>query len=160
MKSLTTLITDIVSAAFAGCGYDSELGRVTISNRPDLCEFQCNGAMAGAKKYHKAPFMIAEEVAAALQNQEMFQEISVVKPGFINIKVSGSFLAGYLSDMAADEKYGARPTGDSRKVVIDYGGPNVAKPLHVGHLRSAIIGESIKRICRFMGDEVVGDVHL
>lgn len=160
MKSLTGLITDTVSAAFEACGYDKELGKVTISNRPDLCEFQCNGAMAGAKKYHKAPFMIADEVVAALKDAQMFEEISVVKPGFINMKVSGTFVADYLSSMSGSDKFGVEAPDAGRKVVIDYGGPNVAKPLHVGHLRSAIIGESIKRICRFMGDEVVGDVHL
>ncbi len=160
MKSLTGLITDKVSAAFAACGYDSELGKVTISNRPDLCEFQCNGAMAGAKKYHKAPFMIADEVTAALKDEPMFEEIAVVKPGFINMKVSGSYVAEYLAGMKTEERFGVEIPDAGRKVVIDYGGPNVAKPLHVGHLRSAIIGESIKRICRFMGDDVVGDVHL
>ena len=160
MKSLTGLITDTVSAAFEACGYDKELGKVTISNRPDLCEFQCNGAMAGAKKYHKAPFMIADEVVAALKDEQMFEDISVVKPGFINIKVSGKLVADYLSSMSEADKFGVETPDAGRRVVIDYGGPNVAKPLHVGHLRSAIIGESIKRICRFMGDEVVGDVHL
>ena len=160
MNSFMNLITDTVSAAFAACGYEETLGRVTVSNRPDLCEYQCNGAMAGAKQYHKAPFVIAEEVVAKLQDNALFEEIAVVKPGFINIKVSGAALAAHLEQMGADAQYGASKPEQSRRIVIDYGGPNVAKPLHVGHLRSAIIGESIKRICRFMGDEVVGDVHL
>lgn len=160
MSSFMNLITDTVSAAFAACGYEETLGRVTVSNRPDLCEYQCNGAMAGAKQYHKAPFVIAEEVVAKLQDNALFEEIAVVKPGFINIKVSGAALAAHLEQMGADAQYGASKPEQSRRIVIDYGGPNVAKPLHVGHLRSAIIGESIKRICRFMGDEVVGDVHL
>ena len=160
MKRFMNVITETVSAAFAACGYEAALGRVTVSNRPDLCEYQCNGAMAGAKQYHKAPFLIAEEVVAKLQDDPLFEEIAVVKPGFINIKVSGAALAAHLQEMGADPLYGTEKPAKSRSIVIDYGGPNVAKPLHVGHLRSAIIGESIKRICRFMGDEVVGDVHL
>ena len=160
MKKLLELISEEVKKAFAEAGYEEELGRVTISNRPDLCEYQCNGAMAGAKKYHKAPIVIAEEVAEKLRDSAVFSEVSAAAPGFLNLKIKESFLADYCKEMKNTPKLGAEKPGKGTKIVIDYGGPNVAKPLHVGHLRSAIIGESIKRICRFAGAEVIGDIHL
>lgn len=160
MNSLLDLISKEVSAAFASCGYEESYGKVTLSNRPDLCEYQCNGAMAGAKKYHKAPFLIAGEVVDCLQNNPVFESVTAVKPGFINIKVSGNFLSSCLNQMSGEERLGVPAPEKAETIVIDYGGPNVAKPLHVGHLRSAIIGESIKRISRYMGHEVIGDVHL
>ena len=159
MKKLLDQISEEVSAAFAACGYDAGLGRVAVSNRPDLCEYQCNGAMAGAKLYHKAPIQIAETVAEKLQESSIFSEVSAVKPGFINLKLSGEWLAAYLSAMEEAPKHGIEiPKPET--IMIDYGGPNVAKPLHVGHLRSAIIGESLKRILRYEGHKVIGDVHL
>ena len=160
MKKILDLIGAQVQAAFADAGYEARYGRVTLSNRPDLCEYQCNGALAAAKAYHKAPIVITEEVLEKLEKLEMFSEVSAVKPGFLNLKLSGAYLVSYLSEMAQSDKLGCGPADSHRKVVLDYGGPNVAKPLHVGHLRSAVIGESLKRICRFMGDEVIGDVHL
>lgn len=160
MKKILDLIGAQVQAAFADAGYEARYGRVTLSNRPDLCEYQCNGALAAAKAYHKAPIVIAEEVLEKLEKLEMFSEVSAVKPGFLNLKLSGAYLVSYLSEIAQSDKLGCGPADSHRKVVLDYGGPNVAKPLHVGHLRSAVIGESLKRICRFMGDEVIGDVHL
>ncbi len=160
MKTILELITIEMKAAFASAGYDEELAKVTISNRPDLCEYQCNGAMAGAKKYKKAPFMIAEDVVAHLPEGGCFETVEVVKPGFINLKLSPAFVAEYLNNMAADEKLGVENEENPKTVMIDYGGPNVAKPLHVGHLRSAIIGESVKRIIRFKGNRVIGDIHL
>ncbi len=141
-------------------GYDPAYGKVTVSNRPDLCEFQCNGAMAGAKAYKKAPFMIADDVVAFLADSRVFSMAEAVKPGFINLKVREDFLAGYLKNMAADEKLSVTAAEAPKTIMIDYGGPNVAKPLHVGHLRSAIIGESLKRIGRYVGHKVIGDVHL
>ena len=153
-------ITEIMADAFEKAGYDRELARVTISNRPDLCEYQCNGAMAGAKKYHKAPIQIAEAVVALLQDTEVFAEITAVKPGFINMTIRPKFLAAYLQEMWEDADLSVEKTKEPRTIMIDYGGPNVAKPLHVGHLRSAIIGESIKRMGRFLGHRVIGDVHL
>ena len=159
MEKLLNIISREVGDAFEACGYERELGRVTVSNRPDLCEYQCNGAMAGAKKYHKAPFMIADEVAAKLQSSGVLRDVASVKPGFLNFNLDGEYLASYISRMKASEKHGiALEAG--QKIVIDYGGPNVAKPLHVGHLRSAIIGESVKRILRYAGNEVIGDAHL
>ena len=160
LKTLLELITIDMREAFAKAGYDEELAKVTLSNRPDLCEYQCNGAMAGAKKYKKAPFMIAEDVAENLKDSVYFETVDVVKPGFINLKLSPECAASYLNEMAGEAKLGVEDEKDPRTVMIDYGGPNVAKPLHVGHLRSAIIGESIKRIIRFKGNQVIGDIHL
>ncbi len=160
MKTLLDLITIEMKAAFRAAGYDEELAKVTLSNRPDLCEYQCNGAMAGAKTYRKAPFMIAEDVVSHLSDSGCFESVEAVKPGFINLKLSPAFAADYLNEMAADGKMGVEAEKEPRTIMIDYGGPNVAKPLHVGHLRSAIIGESVKRIARFKGNKVSGDIHL
>lgn len=160
MKKLLDLISEEMKKAFEAAGYDGELGKVTLSNRPDLCEYQCNGAMAGAKKYHKAPIMIAQEVAEKLADSKVFGEVSAVAPGFLNLKLAETFIKSYLNEMAQSEKFGLTKPVNPKKIIIDYGGPNVAKPLHVGHLRSAIIGESVKRICRYAGHEVIGDIHL
>lgn len=160
MKKLMEKMAEELSAAFEKAGYDPAYGKVTVSNRPDLCEYQCNGAMAGAKAYKKAPFMIADDVVAGLSDSAIFSMAEVVKPGFINLKVKEEYLAEYLEEMAADEKLSVSAAKTPKTIMIDYGGPNVAKPLHVGHLRSAIIGESIKRISRYMGHKVIGDVHL
>ena len=160
MNKILDVISEEVKKAFEAAGYDRELGRVTLSNRPDLCEYQCNGSLAGAKKYHKAPIMIAQGVAEALKENPVFSEVSAVAPGFLNLNVSESFLSGYLNEMAASEKFGVPEPEKKETIIIDYGGPNVAKPLHVGHLRSAVIGESIKRILRYAGHDVIGDIHL
>ena len=140
--------------------YDASYAKVTLSNRPDLCEYQCNGAMAAAKAYHKAPIMIANDVVAKLQDSPCFEVAEAVNPGFINLKVKPSFVADFLNQMAADSHLGVETAEEPQTIMIDYGGPNVAKPLHVGHLRSAIIGESVKRILRYKGHKVVGDIHL
>ena len=160
MKKILELITEELEQAFVEAGYEKELAKVTLSNRPDLCEYQCNGAMAGAKKYHKAPFMIADEVVAKISKEECIREVESVKPGFINIKTNPEFVAEYLNQMVQSDKLGVDAEESPKMIMVDYGGPNVAKPLHVGHLRSAIIGESIKRITRFKGNKVVGDIHL
>ena len=160
MKKFLELISEEMGKGFEAAGYEAQLGRVTVSNRPDLCEYQCNGAMAGAKKYHKAPIMIANDVAEKLTDSAVFSEVSAVAPGFLNLKVKDSFVCEYLKEMAAAEKFGVEPPEKKKTIVVDYGGPNVAKPLHVGHLRSAVIGESIKRINRYKGHRVIGDVHL
>ncbi len=160
MEKILNVISDEMMKAFAAAGYGEELGKVTISNRPDLCEFQCNGAMAGAKQYKKAPIVIAGEVAEKLSCSEIFEEINVVNPGFLNLKIKPDFLKNYLKQMSHSPKFGLDMPVNPRKIVIDYGGPNIAKPLHVGHLRSAIIGESIKRIARYAGHDVIGDIHL
>ena len=163
MKEVSVLIKEAVEKAFVSLGYDKKYGMVGISNRPDLCQYQCNGAMAAAKEFKKAPLRIADEVADKLQLSEegkIFEKIEAVNPGFINLTLKDEFLADYVNEMGETECFGYEKEGKPRKIVIDYGGPNVAKPLHIGHLRSAIIGESIKRIERFVGNEVIGDVHL
>ena len=160
MKKILDLISEEMQAGFEKAGYAPELGRVTVSNRPDLCEYQCNGAMAGAKLYKKAPLMIANDVAAQFADSKVFAEVTAVAPGFLNIILKESFLTEYLQGMAADEKFGLAMPENPKKVVVDYGGANIAKPLHVGHIRSAVIGESVKRIMRYCGHEVIGDVHL
>ncbi len=165
MKKLLEMISEEMQAAFEEAGYGEteaggQLGRVTLSNRPDLCEYQCNGAMAGAKKFRKAPAVIAGEVAERLRGSKVFSQVEAVMPGFLNLKLSETFLRDYLQDMRQAEKFGLDKPAKPQKIIIDYGGANVAKPLHVGHLRSAVIGESIKRICRYAGHEVIGDAHL
>lgn len=160
MKKLLDVISEEMQAGFEKAGYAPELGRVTVSNRPDLCEYQCNGAMAGAKQYRKAPIAIANEVAEQLQDSPVFKKVEAVAPGFLNLDIREHFLAEYVKQMESDKKFGLSMPQKPKKVVIDYGGPNIAKPLHVGHLRSAVIGESIKRILRYCGHEVIGDVHL
>lgn len=160
MKKIINLITEELAEAFEGAGYDRSLARVTLSNRPDLCEYQCNGAMAGAKTYRKAPIVIANDVVSKLIDSEYIEDIKAVNPGFINMKLRKERLASYLNDMREDGELGIEKTKAPEMLLLDYGGPNVAKPLHVGHLRSAIIGESIKRIARKMGHKVLGDIHL
>lgn len=160
MKTLLGLITIEMKKAFQAAGYDESFAKVTLSNRPDLCEYQCNGAMAAAKTYKKAPIMIANDVVAGLKDCTCFEMAEAVNPGFINLKAAPSFVAQYLNAMASDAALGAEKETDPKTIMVDYGGPNVAKPLHVGHLRAAIIGESIKRIARFKGNKVVGDIHL
>ncbi len=160
MKKLLEIISEEMKAAFEAAGYEKELGKTALSNRPDLCEYQCNGAMAGAKKYKKAPLMIANEVAEKLADSKIFEKAEAVAPGFLNLNLRKNFLTEYLRGMSGDDKFGVEKAKNPQKIVIDYGGPNVAKPLHVGHLRSAVIGESVKRISRFMGHDVVGDIHL
>lgn len=160
MKKLIDLLCTEISAAFEDAGYDKEFGMVTLSNRPDLCQYQCNGALAAAKKYKKAPIMIANDVVAILEKSDTFSEAKAIMPGFINLKLNDTFLVSYLNEMNQDERFGCDKVENPKKIMIDYGGPNIAKPLHVGHLRSAIIGESIKRIGKYVGNEMIGDVHL
>ena len=160
MKTIAEYIEEVIKEAFKASEYDEKFAKVTISNRPDLCEYQCNGAMAAAKTYRKAPIMIANSVVEKLQDSPVFESVEAVNPGFINLKVKKEFLSDYLNRMLADPKLSVEEAKNPKTIVIDYGGPNVAKPLHVGHLRSAIIGESIKRMGRFLGHKVIGDVHL
>lgn len=161
MNKLTDILDEAMGDAFERAGYDRTLGHVMVSDRPDLGEYQCNGALAAAKTYHKAPFLIAEDVVAALTDcAERPFTAEVVKPGFLNLRVAPAFLADYLKEMAADPDLAIQKVEKPKKIVLDYGGPNVAKPLHVGHLRSAVIGECLKRLCRAVGDEVLADVHL
>ena len=160
MKKIIEEISEVVAEAFERAGYDAGFARVTVSNRPDLCEYQCNGAMAAKKQYKKAPIQIAGDVVAYLQDSELIEKAEAVMPGFINITLNRKSLAEYLQKMAEDQELSVEKTSDPETIVIDYGGPNVAKPLHVGHLRSAIIGESIRRMGRRLGHHMIGDVHL
>lgn len=160
MKIITETLTEIVSAAFEKAGYDKALGTVGISDRLDLCQFQCNGAFAGAKTYRKAPFVIAEEVTKILGENPIFGDVHWVKPGFINMTLSDDYMVKIMKEISCEGRGGAPVTENPRKIVMDYGGPNVAKSLHIGHLRSAIIGESVKRLARTLGHEVIADVHL
>lgn len=160
MKKILEMISDEMKNAFEQAGYDRELGKVTLSNRPDLCEYQCNGAMAGAKQYKKAPLMIANDVAAKLTDSSVFAKAEAVAPGFLNLTLTNEFVGEYVKNVRAADKYGLEEDKTAETIVIDYGGPNIAKPLHIGHLRSAIIGESIKRILRYIGHTVIGDVHM
>lgn len=160
MQYLLELLSREVSTAFEAAGYPASAGKVSPSNRPDLCEFQCNGAMSLAKEAHKAPLVIAEEVAGKLKGSGTFSYVEAVKPGFLNMKLSAGYLTDYLQQMAEDPGLGLIPVETPEKIIVDYGGPNVAKPLHIGHLRSAVIGESVKRLARYVGNEVTGDIHL
>lgn len=159
MKKCIKLLQEKIEKAFEECGYNSKYGRVINSNRPDLCEFQCDGALMAAKEYKKAPIIIAEEIVQKCKECEEFENIEAVKPGFINFNISKEYLTKYCNDIINDEKFGCTMEND-KTVVIDYGGPNIAKPLHVGHLRPAIIGESVKRIHKFFENKVIGDVHI
>ena len=159
MKKILDIITAKMQQAFVDAGYDASFGRVTVSNRPDLCEYQCNGALAAAKQYKCAPIQIANAVVDKLDAAD-YTLIEAVMPGFINLKLSGKFLASYLEEMRTADGFGVEKVGAGKTIVVDYGGPNAAKPLHIGHLRSAIIGESMKRIYKFMGYHTIGDIHL
>ena len=159
MKKILDIITEKMQQAFVDAGYDASFGRVTVSNRPDLCEYQCNGALAAAKQYKCAPIMIAKAVVEKL-NAEDYSLVEAVMPGFINLKLSDSFLRAYLEEMRTATDFGVEKVGAGKTIVVDYGGPNVAKPLHIGHLRSAIIGEALKRLYKFLGYNTIGDIHL
>ena len=159
MEKILDIITAKMQAAFEAAGYDASFGRVNVSNRPDLCEYQCNGALAAAKQYKCAPIQIANAVVAQLDATD-YDLVEAVMPGFINLKLSGTFLQKYLEEMRTAEDFGVQKIGAGKTIVVDYGGPNVAKPLHIGHLRSAIIGEAMKRLHKFLGYNAIGDIHL
>ena len=159
MERILDIISGKMQKAFSDAGYDPAFGRVTVSNRPDLCEYQCNGALAAAKQYKCAPIQIAKAVAEQLDAKD-YDLVEAVMPGFINLKLSGLFLQSYLEQMRTAEGFGIAKPGTGKTIVVDYGGPNVAKPLHIGHLRSAIIGESLKRLYKFFGYNAIGDIHL
>ena len=159
MEKILDIITAKMQAAFEAAGYDASFGRVNVSNRPDLCEYQCNGALAAAKQYKCAPIKIAQAVVEQLDASD-YDLVEAVMPGFINLKLSGTFLSKYLEEMRTSEDFGVEKIGAGKTIVVDYGGPNVAKPLHIGHLRSAIIGEALKRLYKFLGYNTIGDIHL
>lgn len=159
MEKILDIITAKMQQAFADAGYDASFGRVTVSNRPDLCEYQCNGALSAAKQYKCAPIKIAQAVVEKL-NASDYSLVEAVMPGFINLKLSDHFLQAYLEEMRTAEDFGIPKEGAGKTIVVDYGGANVAKPLHIGHLRPAIIGEALKRLYKFFGYNAIGDVHL
>jgi len=160
MNKFVELISQEVSKAFTAAGYEGGYGIVTVSNRPDLCEYQCNCAMKAAKLFKKAPIAIAQDVAAQLNGNPMFLSVEAVNPGFLNFKLNACACKDYIEAMRTSERFGAWQEETPKTIVVDYGGPNVAKPLHIGHLRSAIIGESLKRIYRYCGNNVIGDIHM
>ncbi len=160
MEKLIKILSKEVGDAFEKCGYEGYLGSITISDRPDLCQFQCNGALSAAKKYKKSPLQIAGEVMESLKDSSCFKDISSAGPGFINLNIKDDMLTDYLNMMNRDDKCGCTGADNPLTIIVDYGGANVAKPLHVGHIRAAVIGEAIKRISRFLGHKVIGDVHL
>lgn len=159
MEKILDIITQKMRQAFADAGYDPDFGRVSVSNRPDLCEYQCNGALAAAKTYKCAPIQIAQAVVQKLDAAD-YSLVEAVMPGFINLKLSDRFLTDYLETMRTAPDFGVAKIGDGKTIVVDYGGANVAKPLHIGHLRPAIIGESLKRLYQYLGYNAIGDVHL
>lgn len=160
MKTLIDTLKEEMTAAFCEAGYDPQYGRIKVSDRPDLCQYQCNGAMAAAKEYHCAPLEIANKAAAKLKDKTIFKKIEVCPPGFINLTLKEEFLADYVNKMQASKSFGVSKAENPMTIIVDYGGPNIAKPLHVGHLRAAVIGESVKRLGQFMGHRVIGDAHL
>src|SRR5580658_6341353 len=160
MIPLTAELSARAGRAFAAEGFAAELGEVQLSDRPDLAQFQCNGALAAAKAAKAYPRAIAEKVAAHLKADPLFAKIEIAGPGFINLDVTDAALAERAGAMANDARLGAPESGKGKKLVIDFGGPNVAKPMHVGHLRSAIIGDSLQKLFRANGWNVVSDVHL
>ncbi|MEI9963717.1 MAG: arginine--tRNA ligase [Caulobacteraceae bacterium] len=159
MSDIKRALSEAVAAAFVSAGLSPEFGRVTASDRPDLADFQCNGAMAAVKVARRPPREIAVQVVEALAGNPLLASAEIAGLGFINLRVSGAALADRANEIAVDARAGAAEVEVPRRVVVDYGGPNVAKPMHVGHLRASIIGESVKRLFRFRGDEVLGDAH-
>ena len=160
MGTLADKLTVVFSDAFASAGYDPSYGEVRVSDRPDLCQFQCNGALAAARQYRANPRQIAQNVVDSISAPDMFVDLSLAGPGFINILLTDEFIASHVQEVYENDRLSCETVTTPGRILVDYGGPNVAKPLHVGHLRAAIIGESIVRICRFVGHEVIGDVHL
>ncbi len=160
MDKFIESVSKIFEETFEKLGYDGIFGQVVFSNRPDLCQFQCNGALSAAKAFKKAPRVIAEEVVNDVKGNDIIGKVEIAGPGFINIDVKDEFIVDYVNEMSKNDKNGLKPAENPKTIIIDYGGPNVAKPLHVGHLRSAVIGESLKRLGRALGNKVIGDVHL
>lgn len=160
MKKFIDILNDIFKNAFEELGYNNKYGEIHLSNRPDLCQFQCNGALPASKEYKKNPKIIAEELVNKVKNQEIFSEVTIAGPGFINITIKDEFISEYLNKMCMHDKLGVVEVSYPKTIIVDYGGANIAKPLHVGHLRAAIIGEAIKKMGKFLGHKVIGDVHL
>ncbi len=160
MQSLEKQLNEKITKAFAAAGIPADHAAVKMSDRPELADYQCNGAMAAAKAMHMAPRDIAANAAASFDGGDLCENLEIAGPGFINIKIKPAALAAMTTQMLSDDRQGVEEIQTPKKIIVDYGGPNVAKPLHVGHLRAAIIGEAVKRMLRFAGHEVVGDIHM
>ena len=160
MQSIEKQLNLIVTKAFEDAGVPADHAGIKISDRPELADYQCNGAMAAAKPMHMAPREIASKITACFDGGEVCEDLQIAGPGFLNIRLKVKALAALTTEMLADGREGVEPVKEPKRIVVDYGGPNVAKPLHVGHLRAAIIGEAIKRMLRFEGHEVAGDIHM
>lgn len=160
MDSLTEKLSNLVGQAFAACDLPADLGRVTFSDRADLAQFQCNGALVAAKQAKKNPREVAQAVLDKLARQAIFSKVEIAGPGFINLNITDEFLAAHLAAAAGDARLGVADSGAGKTAVLDYGGPNIAKPMHVGHLRAAIIGDSLRRIVAFADYRTLGDVHM
>ncbi len=160
MQSILYKLSVIAGAAFQSEGLDAAYGLVRFSDRKDLAQFQCNGAMAAAKAAKSNPRAVAEKIVAALQTDKTFSKVEIAGPGFINLTVTDEYLQRHVSAIAGDERSGVAPLFGGETVMLDYGGPNVAKPMHVGHLRSSIIGDSLRRILQFSGYKTTGDIHM
>ncbi len=160
MTSLSKKLTTIVGHAFDGADLPSELGYVTVSDRPDLAQFQCNGAMAAARIAKKSPRDVAGDIISKIEGLPELSKVEIAGPGFINIDVQDAYLTDHLSEILIDDRFGVPDIGKNETIVLDYGGPNIAKPMHVGHLRSSIIGDTLRRMCKFAGYNTIGDVHM
>ena len=158
--NIENYLSEVLQKSFKKLSYAESFAKVVTSTRDGVGHFQCNGAMPLAKFAKKAPFIIAEEIIENIEDKSIFSKIEVAKPGFINMTLSAEFLAKVSNKFYRDAKFGFDANKESQKIVIDFGGPNVAKPMHVGHIRSALLGDSLQRIYKFCGDEVVSDVHL
>lgn len=157
--SILEQLNTIVGEVFAADNLPEALGQVTVSDRPDLGHFQCNGAMAAAKIAKKAPRQIAERIVDQLKQKPIFIDVSVAGPGFINLSLTNRYLSDCANTIASNERH-ADDLGKKQSIVIDFGGPNIAKPMHVGHLRSSIIGDCLQRVSRFLGHDVISDIHM
>jgi arginyl-tRNA synthetase len=158
--SVQSMLSDRFAAAFAACDVAPSFGEVVVSQRPELADYQCNGALAAAKGAGRDPRALATDVLAALDRGSLIAAVEIAGPGFINITVRDDAVGAAVDAMAGDVRLGVPPTPDPRTVIVDYGGPNMSKALHVGHLRAAVIGESIKRLFRFLGHTTIGDIHM
>ncbi len=160
MKDLAAQLAEACSAVFVERGFDAKWGAVKKSDRPELADFQCNGCMGAAKQAGANARELASSLAGDLAGHDLIERVDVAGPGFLNIVVRDDGLAGQLELIRQDPKHGGGQATDPETVIIDFGGPNVAKPMHVGHIRSAVIGDTLVRLMRFLGDRVIGDVHL
>ena len=158
--NLLSVLNEKVEKAFVACGFENAQTLVRAADRPDLADYQANGALALAKSLHQNPREVAEKVAQELKKDSFFSEVSVAGPGFINMKIKDEALTKLAAPILTQEKSGYERSDKPQTVILDYCGPNVGKVLHVGHLRSGNIGDAVRRIMTFAGDKTIGDAHL